>query len=135
MRIVLDTNVLISAFVFPGGAPERVYRRVMEGELTLVTSRPLLSELGRILTTKFGWDPSYGEEVVAQIVRIAELVEPNEEVADIKDDPADNRVLEAAAAGGANVIVSGDRHLRQLVTWRSIRVLEPAQFLTELRST
>lgn len=129
---MLDTNVLISAFVFPGGAPEHVYRRVLEGDVTLITSRPLLSELGRILTDKFEWDPPYATEVIAQLLRVAELVEPDEEVADIEDDPADNRVLEAAAAGGADVIVSGDRHLRKLVTWRGIRILEPAPFLAEL---
>ena len=132
---MLDTNVLISAFVFPGGAPEHVYRRVLEGEVTLITSRPLLSELGRVLTDKFEWDPSYAEEVVAQLVRVAEVVDGDEEVADIKDDPADNRVLEAAAAGAAEVIVRGERHLRKLATWRGIRILEPAPFSAELGRT
>ncbi len=97
MRVVLDTNVLISAFVFPGGAPEQVYHSVLDGRIALVTSRPLLSELGRVLTEKFAWEPSYAEEVVAQLLRVAVIVDPSEEVTDITDDPADNRVLEAAA--------------------------------------
>ncbi len=132
MRVVLDTNVLISAFVFPGGAPEQVYRRALAGGITLVTSRPLLSELGRVLTEKFGWEPQYAEEVVTQLVRIAVVVDPTEEVADITDDPADNRVLEAAAEGAAEVIVSGDRHLLTLGTWRGVRVVTPAVAMNEL---
>lgn len=44
MKVVLDTNVLSSAFLFPGGAPEAVYRLALEGRVELVTSRPLANE-------------------------------------------------------------------------------------------
>jgi uncharacterized protein len=132
VRAVLDTNVLISAFVFPGGAPEHVYRRGLEGRLTLITSRPLLSELGRVLTEKFDWEASYAEEVLTQLVRLAVVVDPTEQITDITNDPADNRVLEAAADGDAEIIVSGDRHLLTLGTWRGIRILRPAAVLNNL---
>lgn len=131
MRAVLDTNVLISAFVFPGGPPEHVYRRGLEGRLTLITSRPLLSELGRVLTDKFDWEAPYAEEVLTQLVRVAVVVDPIEQIDDITDDPADNRVLEAAVEGDAVVIVSGDRHLLTLDTWRGIRILTPAAVMSE----
>lgn len=97
MRVVLDTNVLISAFLFPGGAPEAVYRLGLEGRSELMTSLPLLAELGRVLSTKFGWDDGMAEEAVAQVARIALVVEPSERVSAVKADPADDRVLEAAA--------------------------------------
>lgn len=132
MRAVLDTNVLISTFVFPGGAPEHVYRRALEGRITLITSRPLLSELGRVLTEKFSWESAYAEEVLTQLVRIAVVVDPTEQIPDITDDPADNRVLEAAAEGDVEVIISGDRHLLTLGTWRGIRVPTPAAVMHEL---
>ncbi len=114
MRIVLDTNVLVSAFVFPGGEPEAAYRAVLEGRVRPVTSRPLLAELGRVLGRKFGWEDPWVEEAVAQVARVGVIVEPEETVTVIRADPADDRVLEAAAAGGAEVIVSGDRHLLRL---------------------
>jgi uncharacterized protein len=132
VRAVLDTNVLISAFVFPGGVPEHVYRRGLEGRLTLITSRPLLSELGRILTEKFDWEAPYAEEVLTQLVRVAVVVDPTDPINGITDDPDDNRVLEAAAEGDAAVIVSGDRHLLTLGTWRGIRILTPAAVMNEL---
>ncbi|MBW3578588.1 MAG: putative toxin-antitoxin system toxin component, PIN family [Actinobacteria bacterium] len=128
---MLDTNVVISAFVFPGGPPEAVYRRVLSGELTMIVSRPLLAELARVLVDKFDWERAYAEEVVAQLLRLGELVEPREAVHDIEDDPADNRVLEAAAEGDADLIVSGDRHLHALGSWRDIPVVNPAGFPDE----
>jgi putative PIN family toxin of toxin-antitoxin system len=132
VKVVVDTNVLISALVFPGGVPEQVYRLAIEGRITLVTSPPLLAELGRVLTEKFGWQDVYLRAALAQIVRIGEIVEPVERVSIIADDPDDDRVLEAAQTAGAAVIVSGDRHLLSLGRWEEIAILTPAEFLADL---
>ena len=129
MRVVLDTNVLISAYVFPGGNPEAVYRLVLGGAVELVTSRPLLAEFGRVLESKFGWEPSKSEEVVRQVARLAALAEPGERLAIVAEDPADDRVLEAAVAGSAANIVSGDRHLLDLRSFRGIRIITATAFL------
>jgi putative PIN family toxin of toxin-antitoxin system len=129
VTVVLDTNVLISAFVFPGGAPEAVYRLVLEGRVRLVSSYALLAELGRVLQYTFGWEPDLVEEAVAQVVRIGRIVTPAEPVSIVGADPADNRVLEVAAAAEADVIVSDDHHLLDLGSWRGISILAPADFL------
>lgn len=63
------------------------------------------------------------------MTRIAALVEPSEVVQVIKTDPADDRVLEAARAFDADVIVSGDRHLLDLRTWDDIEILASAEFI------
>lgn len=132
MRAVLDTNVLISAFVFPGGEPEAVYRLALEGRLEIGTSRPLLAEFGRVLEQKFGWDPDRVEAAVAQMTRIAMVVEPSEVVQVVAADPADDRVLEAGRAYGADVIVGGDRHLLDLAVWSEIEIVSPAEFIARL---
>jgi putative PIN family toxin of toxin-antitoxin system len=129
VRVILDTNVLISAYVFPGGKPEAVYRLAMEGRIEIGTSLPLLAEFGRVLDLKFGWTPDRVEAAVTQVSRIASVVKPTETVRVVTTDPADDRVLEAAIAFGAGVIVSGDRHLLDLGTWRDIDVLSPAAFI------
>jgi putative PIN family toxin of toxin-antitoxin system len=134
VRVVADTNVLVSALIFPGGSPEAFYRLVLEGQIELVTSRPLLVELGRVLVDKFGWEPQRAEEAVEQVIRLAEIVEPREAVSELEADPADNRVLEAAAEGGADAIVSGDRHLLGLGSWRGIPIEAPAAFLSKVAS-
>lgn len=134
MRAVLDTNVLISAFIFPGGPPEGVFRLVIERKLELVTSAALLAEFGRVLTEKFGRDRRAVSEAVAQVASIGSVVKPTEHVREIEDDPDDDRVLEAALAGRADMIVSGDKHLLRLDTWRGIRVLSSAKLLVEFES-
>jgi putative PIN family toxin of toxin-antitoxin system len=131
LRVVFDTNVLISALCFPGGAPEHVYRLAIEGRIELATSPPLLAELGRILTDKFDWEPGRVEDAIAHVARIAVIVEPTESVAVVKADPADDRVLEAALACDADVIASGDSHLLKLGEWRRIRIVSCAQLLAE----
>jgi uncharacterized protein len=130
LRVVLDTNVLISALIFPGGAPEFVYRLALEERIELVTSRTLLAELGSVLETKFGWAAARVELAVNQVARVGVVVEPASTVTKIVADQADNRVLEAAAAGGASVIVSGDGHLLSLAEWQAITIVTPADFLT-----
>ncbi|MBK5228350.1 MAG: putative toxin-antitoxin system toxin component, PIN family [Actinobacteria bacterium] len=129
MRVALDTNVLVSAFVFPGGSPESAYRPAVERRVWLITSRPLLVELVRVLVEKFGWEPICAEEGGGRVAQLAEIVEPEEVVDEIQTDPADNRVLEAALAGKADVIVSGDHHLLDLLEWRGIRIQNPSAFL------
>jgi putative PIN family toxin of toxin-antitoxin system len=132
VRVVLDTNILISAFVFPGGAPEAVYRAALEGRFELVTSPPLLAELGRVLGDKFGWEGSMAEAAVAQVARIGTVVRPPRAVSVIEQDPADNRVLEAAAEGEIDVIISGDRHVLQLRRWRGVRIVRAVALLDEI---
>ena len=129
MKAILDTNVLISAYVFPGGRPEAVYRLALEGSLEIGTSRTLLAEFGRVLGQKFGWIPDRVDAAVAQVARIAVVVEPGEVVQVVSTNPADDRVLEAARAFDADVIVSGDRHLLDLGTWSEIGIITPAELI------
>jgi putative PIN family toxin of toxin-antitoxin system len=132
VKAVFDTNVLISAFVFPGGGPEMVFRAALSGRVALVTSPALLAEFGRVLGAKFSWENHMLEAAVAQVARIGTVVRPQMRVSVIGDDPADDRVLEAAKEGTADVIVSGDRHLLRLGTWETIRIVRVKDLLEEL---
>lgn len=93
MRAVFDTNVLISAFVFPGGAPESAYRAALSGRVTLVTSPPLLAGLARVLADRFGWEEAMVETPVRQVARIGTVVRPADTLSMIEQDPNDDRVL------------------------------------------
>src|SRR5438128_1578593 len=72
------------------------------------------------------------DRALGQLLRMAELVEPTATVNEVKADPADNRVLEAAAESKALVIVSGDRHLLRLKAWRGVAIESPATFVARL---
>jgi putative PIN family toxin of toxin-antitoxin system len=129
-RVVLDTNVYVSAYGF-GGAPARLLRAAITGEFDLVASPALLAEVARILADKIGFDGEHVEAAVRQIARIADVVRPGQSLTVLADEP-DNRVLECAVAGEADTIVSGDRHLLELGEYAGIRVITVAEAISEL---
>ena len=133
MRVVLDTNILISAFVFPGGPPEAVFRLGLEHRLDIATSPVLLAEFARVLNLKFGWESDKVDSAVRQVSRIATIVRPTRTLHVISHDPDDDRVLEAAIESKADAIVSGDRHLLTLAEWDGVAIRRAAEFLEWLR--
>lgn len=130
MRLVADTNVLISAYGF-GGKPAELVRHAIEGECALLTSKPLLLELADKLYDVLGFDDEHVEAVVRQLARIGEVVEPAFTLDVVEDEP-DNRVLECAVAGSADAIVSGDHHLLDLGEHAGIPIVTTARFLRSL---
>jgi predicted nucleic acid-binding protein len=68
------------------------------------------------------------------VARIAEIVSPRIALRVIAEDPADDRILECALAGGAGLVVSGDHHLQKLRSFRNIGIVRPSDFLRTLGS-
>jgi putative PIN family toxin of toxin-antitoxin system len=128
-RIVLDTNVLISALLF-GGAPREVLEMVIVGLVDCVLSLPILDELRDVLQRpKFGFSPQQAAGIVEELSALSEIINPPAKLRVINVDPDDNRVLECAVEARASVIVSGDAHLLELVEYEDIRILSPSEFL------
>jgi putative PIN family toxin of toxin-antitoxin system len=133
MRIVLDTNVLLSALAFPGSKPDQVLRCVRRGEVDLFLSPFILAELERVLREKFRFSKRQTDDRVATIRRMASMVEPVERIALVVAKDDDNRILECALAAQAEYLVTGDtKHLLPLRSIGTIQILTPAAFL-ELR--
>lgn len=130
--VVLDTNVLISAIFF-GGKPGTLVRLAIEGELVAATSAALISELEGVLLSKFRLPPSRVELIVAEWKALSLFTEPSLEFSLILEDPSDNRLLECAVSAKADAIVSGDRHLLSLKTFRGIPIFTPHDFLAQWR--
>lgn len=126
MRVVFDTNVLISALVY-GGLPRELLTRVFRGELTLLTSAVLMDELEEVLIARFAHDPSLARTVRAEVELLAEVVDVPD-LAPVARDPDDDAVLAAAIAGGASAIVTGDRDLLVLGEHHGIRIVTPRDF-------
>jgi putative PIN family toxin of toxin-antitoxin system len=126
---VLDTNTLVSGFGWPRSIPGRVVDRALAGQFLLVTSRPLLDELDRVLRyprlTPIFPDPS---AVVLAFERAALVVTPQVTLS-VARDPADDRVLEAAVEASADAIVTGDEDLLALKSYERIRIVPARTFL------
>jgi len=131
LRVVLDSNVYISAFLF-GGVPADVIGLALGGSILVYTSIPILDEIRDVLRRpKFGLSSSQAFTLIEEIHSLCRIVSSAEPVQAVKEDPDDNKIIECALAAGADVIVSGDSHLLHLQQWRGIKIQTPADFVRE----
>ena len=128
MRIVFDTNVYVSAFITPGGRGEAAYLLATGGAVELAVSVPILTELARKLKGKFRWDDEHIKAAIRHVAAAAVVVKPVERLEVLADEP-DNRILECAREAGAELIVTGDRHLLDIGSYEGIAVVTLAAFL------
>lgn len=132
-RIVLDTNVIVSALVF-GGVPRAVLELAEAGQCEFFYSEAIQAEVRRILAEKFDWAPAMLQQVLPTLWNMGELVSPRIEVRAVPDDPDDDRILECAVAANASFLISGDHHLLALRSYKSISIVTPRQFISAFRS-
>jgi putative PIN family toxin of toxin-antitoxin system len=128
VKVVIDTNVFISAFYLPKSRPGEVVLWARRKRIQNFTSPQILKEIERIFRDKLLWDNSKSQSVMKRINNFSELVYPQEHLTVIADDP-DNRILECAKAIGADFIISGDKHLLKLKNYQGIKMVTPAEFL------
>jgi putative PIN family toxin of toxin-antitoxin system len=128
MRVVVDKNVFISALMF-GGLPGTFLDLALRRRFTLVISKPLLDELNEKLRGKFAVSERDALAIRAKLAANSDAADPDFELNAVPEDPDDNRVLECAIAGKANLIVSGDRHLLRMDSYDGIAIVTVRQFL------
>jgi len=134
MKIVLDTNILVSAMGWDGNE-RKVLMATLALDIDLILSDAMVSELLKVLSyQKFSHLPV---DVISRFVEIvmetAMVIETASELSVIREDPADNRILECAVDGDAGYIVTDDTHLLKLKEYRGIRIVRAKDFLTVLR--
>jgi len=139
LRAVVDTNILVRAVIKPWGTVGSVLRRLRDGAYVLLYSEPLLTELVDVLNRprirdKYGLTQDDIGVVVALVLLRGEAIVPTRRIT-ICRDPKNNMILEAAADGGANSIVGGDRDLLNLKAFEEVAIVTQAEFLTRLSET
>ena len=132
MRVVLDTNAVVSALLF-SGVSSKLVSLWQNGLITPLLSRAILDEYLRVLSyPKFELSEEEIKELIQEeILPFAEVVRPKRRLRVVRRDPADNKFLECAVAGKAGVIISGDKDLLSLGRYRRVRIQSPAQFLAD----
>src|SRR3989344_2693244 len=128
-KIVLDTNILISAFGWEG-KPKEIFRRVLNHEFELIMSKKQLEELTRVLDyPKFEFIEDQKLRFIAIITEIVTIIETEGTLNIIKDDLSDNIILESAIKSKTRFLVSGDDHLLSLKEYSGVKIVTASEFL------
>ena len=129
LRVVFDSNVYISALLFDG-PPRQVLELALKRQVVLIASDQIINETAGKLRDKFSWPDHKVQQFVRETSRLAELYNSKTKLSVVKDEP-DNRVLECAVAGKANIIITGDKHLLKLKSYEDIPI-QQTKYLTYL---
>ena len=139
-RVVLDTNILIIGFISSKGAPAKIINLWREGKLVLVTSKGLIRVLREVLAyPRIAKKYKLSKKTVNNYLRgfylFGVVCRPTEKIRVVKNDPDDDKFIEAAVAGKADFILSGDKHLLVLRKYQGVEILKPGSFLRRLKIT
>jgi uncharacterized protein len=128
LRVVLDTNIYIAAFGHPKGNNAKLFAAASAARYRLLISPPIVRELARVLRSTLQWQDERVHKAVRVVAQVAEIVVPRTELNVIPADPDDNRILECAVDGKADLIVSNDHHLLDLKAYQNIPVIAGPDF-------
>ncbi|HVG10811.1 MAG TPA: putative toxin-antitoxin system toxin component, PIN family [Thermoanaerobaculia bacterium] len=139
MRAVIDTNILVRAMLNPDGSVGPVVDLLRDGHYLFLYSEETLNELIDVLSRprmvhRYGLTAAEVDALCALVIRRGETVQSSRTIM-VCRDPKDNKFLEVAAAGRADVIVTGDDDLKVLDPFEGIPIIKPFEFLRALRQS
>jgi len=136
MRIILDTNVFISGIFWEGNFCSQIINKWKNKNFDLIISIPILNELIKTLRNfKIQMPEEMIENWKKLIIENSITVEPKGRIEIIKDDPDDNKFIEAAISGNAEFIITQDNHLLKLKYYHGIKIITPEEFLKVFRDS
>ena len=127
LRVVLDTNILVSALIY-NGKPGQLLELALDKQITIFTSKVLVSELQETLAKKFDFSEEKIKQIDQKLNKSFIVVYPKKSTNVLRDDD-DNRVLEAAVEGKCDYIVTGDKELLDLGSFKGIKIVAADKFL------
>ena len=123
LRVVLDTNVLVSAMI-SNGKPRELLRKGIDNQFSIVTSDLILKELATVLRRpKFKTSEDEIHRIILAIIWSSEITNVKTKFKAVKEDPKDDMVVNTAYDGHADIIVTGDKHLLEMENFRGIKII------------
>lgn len=137
LRVVIDTNLIISGTTKSNSIPHRLLEGWRKKEFLLITSIPILSEIKEVLERKeiqahFFLKPEDIQEMIQALSTQTIITSGALEVDIVKDDPDDNKFIAAAIEGSASYVISGDRHLLDIKEYEGIKIMKARNFLEDV---
>lgn len=133
LKVVLDANVWVSALLW-GGKPAAVIKAAEEGKICIVTSEEIVGEISQVLTYPklskvYQTKDLRHEDLMEAILKIVNFVKVTKKFNVVLEHSADNKFIDCALAAGADYIVSGDKHLLKIVSYKKTQILSVKEFL------
>ena len=134
MRVVLDTNILVSGSIYDGNE-SLALDEARHGNYSLYVSQHILDEFSRVMPRRFNWTMERLQFAISELLAFATLIDPPPLSSSPTGHPPDDLVLACVAAADADFLVTGDRrHLLPLRRFGSARIVTAAEFLEELET-
>ena len=128
MRVVFDSDILVSGLIFPGKQAEKALLRIIEGRDRLLVSKPIIDELLNVLARKFARDREALARTAVLITDLGEMARPKRRIRVFRDEP-DNRILECAVCGHAAAIVTRDHEILDLHSFEGVAIVSLRDYL------
>ena len=125
MRVVFDTNALISSTLWDGSVAQRLLFKLFQTNAKVFSSVEILSEYQKVLKRDFDYSDEEIVHILQRILSIVILIKPTEKIDVVKEDPDDNKIIECALASSSEYIVTYDKHLLNLKEFKKIKIVKP----------
>lgn len=134
IKAVIDTNILVSGIISPKASPAKIISFWQQRKFILITSEEIINELKEVLSyprifKSYNLNIKTVDRYLKMFKAFAEVCQPKGKIKVIEVDPEDNKFIEAALVGGAEFIVSGDRHLLGLKHFKGIKIVRAEEFV------
>lgn len=135
MKIVLDSNIILSALIFPKSKPAHVLELAKTGKFELYLSRFIIKEIKKNLSVKFDYSESISNKVINELLKFGKIVVIKKQISRIKEKADDNRILETAVTAKADYLISGDKkHILPLKNIGKTKIISASDFLDEFNT-
>jgi putative PIN family toxin of toxin-antitoxin system len=128
MKIVLDTNILISATIWEGSVAQKILFKLIDLNTQIYLSKEIILEYENVLIRDFKYSKEEVESVVNNILKFSTLIIPTIHVNIVKNDPADNKIIDCAIEASAEYIITYDKHLLKIARYKNIQIVTPEEF-------
>lgn len=131
MRLVLNTNTIISSTLWDNSVSHKLLIELINKNVEIFTTTEILNEYKKVIIRDFDYSEEEADEIIRKLISFIKIIEPKTRVDIIKDDSEDNKILECAIESNSDFILSYDKHLLNVKQFQQIKIITPEEFKTK----